>query len=202
MRKICDATRFTLIELLTVIAIIALIAGLLFPVMGKVRQKARLAECMNNLRQAGIAFSAYLSESQSIFPVAAMKPTVNTTEPRISDVLSPYAGDSDKIFRCPSDTKPENAYSGNTEDETFFEVEGSSYEYASMLGGRKLGTERRGNMSSAKRVVMFDFECFHSESSIFSVSQDESGTDDISVANKGGAKNYLFADWHVSDKFD
>jgi general secretion pathway protein G len=202
MRKISAAMSFTLIELLTVIAIIALIAGLLFPVMNKVRQKARLAECMNNLRQVGIAFSSYISESQSVFPIAAMKPTVNTTEPRISDVLSPYAGDSDKIFRCPADTKPESSYSGNTESGTFYEAEGCSYEYASMLGGCKLGTEKRGNMSSAKRVVMFDFECFHRESSIFSVSQDESGTDDISVASKGGAKNYLFADWHVSDKFD
>jgi prepilin-type processing-associated H-X9-DG protein len=201
MRKIFVKC-FTLIELLTVISIIALIAGLLFPVMAKVRQKARLTECMNNLRQVGIGFSSYLSENQSIFPIAAMKPTVNTTEPRISDVLSPYAGDSEKIFRCPSDTKPESSYSGNTEDKTFFEAEGCSFEYASMLGGRKLGTEKRGNMSSAKRVVMFDFECFHRESSILSISQDESETDELEVASKGGAKNYLFADWHVSDKFE
>ncbi|MFA6101965.1 MAG: type II secretion system protein [Victivallaceae bacterium] len=194
--------KFTLVELLTVIAIIAILAGLLFPVMGKIRGKAKLSQCVSNLRQAGIAFSSYMTVSHDTFPVAAMKPTVNTSDLRIADVLKSYVGNNSKVFQCPSDILPEKAYSGNTADKTFFEAEGCSYEYASMLGGRKLGAKMgRDNMSSSDRIVMFDYECFHRTSNILSINQDESDiAEKINVPSKGGAKNYLFADWHVSDK--
>jgi len=45
---------------------------------------------------------------------------------------------------------------------------------------------------------MYDYECFHRVSGIMNFLQDEEAT--ITVSSKGGAKNYLFADWHVTDK--
>jgi len=202
-RSMCNKCKnFTLVELLTVIAIIAILAGLLFPVMGKIRNQAKLTQCVNNLRQAGVGFSSYMVTSRDTFPVAAMKPTVNTSDPRIADVLKSCVGDNRKVFQCPADILPEKSYPGNTGDKTFFESEGCSYEYASMLGGRKLGEKMgRDNMSSSDRIVMFDYECFHRTSSILSINQDEGDTAaQLNVSSKGGAKNYLFADWHVSDK--
>ncbi len=203
-RKNTVNLKFTLIELLTVIAIIAILAGLLFPVLSKVRRQANLTSCVSNLRQIGTGISSYVAEFNGMLPVAAMKPTVNTDEQPISDVLADYTGNNAKVFWCPSDTHPETAYStSNTEEKTFFEAEGTSYEYCSMLGGRKLAdTMGRHNMSSAKRVIMFDFECFHRSSSLFDLSQDESESDSFEVATRGGAKNYLFCDWHVSDKIE
>lgn len=193
---------FTLIELLTVIAVIAILAGLLFPALGQVRNKARLTECLNNLKQVGCAFSGYMVDFSDTFPVAAMKPTVTPEKERIADILSTYAGGT-KIFKCPGDIRPEKEFDGNTEDKTFYEAEGCSYEYASMLGGRKVGaTMGHHNMSSAKRIVMFDYECFHRITSILNISQDESETDSLATTSRGGSKNYLFADWHVSDKID
>ena len=46
---------FTLIELLIVIAIIAILAAILFPVFGRARENARRASCQSNLKQIALA---------------------------------------------------------------------------------------------------------------------------------------------------
>jgi len=91
---------FTLIELLVVVAIIALLAAILFPVFSAARDKARQASCASNLKQLGLGLMQYLQDDDDNYPT-------NKGVSWISS-LYPYVK-STQVFVCPSDTAKPSA---------------------------------------------------------------------------------------------
>ncbi|EIP99208.1 prepilin-type N-terminal cleavage/methylation domain-containing protein [Opitutaceae bacterium TAV1] len=59
---------FTLVELLTVIAIIGILAAIIIPTVARVRTQARLAQATSNLRQTGIAMALYVDDNRGYLP--------------------------------------------------------------------------------------------------------------------------------------
>lgn len=134
---------FTLIELLIVIAIIAVLAAILFPVFSRARENARRSSCQSNLKQIGLGLMQYIQDYDERFPQAWPGNTFGTATPQTNaampgaklktncgttdgywvswmDVVQPYVK-SVQIFVCPSAARPEE----------------SSYGYSTCISGYK-----------------------------------------------------------------
>ncbi|RRJ95397.1 prepilin-type N-terminal cleavage/methylation domain-containing protein [Opitutaceae bacterium TAV4] len=84
---------FTLIELLTVIAIIGILAAIIIPVVGKVRDTARTAQCISNWRQWDTAIKLHINDNKDRFPITINPPpapNAPTKEPWYQ--IAPYLG--------------------------------------------------------------------------------------------------------------
>jgi len=144
---------FTLVELLTVIAILAVLLAILLPVLATARGTARESACVANLRQIGQAFQMYAQDADDLFPFggdpvdlhsnlwAGGTFAVDVTQlGPLHDILRPYTS-SLAVWRCPADVGYDASdISGAPLDArpTGYERFGSSYVYRTELTLRRL----------------------------------------------------------------
>lgn len=163
---------FTLIELLTVIAIIAVLAGLLLPALAVARAKARESTCRSQVHQIGVAVMVYASDYRDHLPVAArLGPEPLLGWQALPGVLGPDLRDSG-VFRCPEDADPATA---------LYPDFGTSYEWNTFVNGRLIdrATFRVAGMDITA-PLLGDGEAFHRER----------------------RRNYLYPDGHVSSSLE
>lgn len=114
---------FTLIELLVVIAIIAILAAILFPVFAQVREKARLTQCLNNVKQMATANRMYMQDWDDKFI-----PRPITHDFHWWKMMKSYVK-NERVFECPSDVPLGIQSPFGPTTKSMFEQYGSSYWY-------------------------------------------------------------------------
>ena len=166
---------FTLVELLVVLAIIAILAALLLPVLGRAKEEARATVCLGNLHQIGLALQIYVQENNNKMPVMRDAPTdpvaaATNTFPIINHVLLAQLGNPN-VLRCPSDLERD------------FEITGSSYAWNNLLNGEDADhlTILTLRFVPQEVPVVFDKDQFHK------------------ARGSSKAVNYLYADGHIKN---
>jgi len=111
---------FTLIELLIVVAIIMILAGLLFPALSNAKYRAKQMQCLSHLKQMGTAIFCYSSDKNDFFPgYMDVGFFFNDMEPYTGVKSGVKTAVEAKFYWCPSDSyrvkymRPAYSYGAN-----------------------------------------------------------------------------------------
>ena len=208
------ASAFTLIELLTVIAIIGILAAIIIPTVSKVRSSARQASCKSNLRQIGMACNLYAEENKGFFPPPKVpgNPVVQNSwlywvytysNPGAKTITSwpeLIAASSTGILKCPSTDLTDTAGVQSWISYKFawsFYLQGQNVVLnATFVPGSTVKAMSRSKLINPSRTFMvadgWQGDVF------FTTYDDTNVVSGIRSSVHGGKADILFADGHVA----
>lgn len=196
----CNRAAFTLTELLACIAIIGLLAAIIFPVVGAVRGNATTAQCSSNLRQCALAINLYAAENKGYAPKITWTLEI---QPYISGLNLKSGVNPDIAFpvSCPSLPFDNSKYGRSTYSMNSWLDTDHSNQNTDANGKVSFSWSMplRNVEDPARKIMLFDGR-------LASTSPDGSqwafnavkGASFIDFRHHGKSANILFVDGHVS----
>jgi prepilin-type N-terminal cleavage/methylation domain-containing protein len=192
---------FTLIEVLVVVAIMALLTAIILPSFAEARRISKKTVCLHNLQQISTAIQSYLHNNRDTFPpdiartptvgaamVPPKRPLPKVLQRELAGTGNKNAEFVNKVFECPADTITIPAMMADPtiggKGPRYFDSQKTSYEWNEELNGK---------MMHYKTVKIFK--------DMFSVPPDklemvkDFETSFHGPANRKGSQNILFADF-------
>lgn len=208
----------TLIELLVVIGVISLLIGLLLPSLQSSRAAARRVQCVNQLKQTGLAFLQFAEANHGKLPRSSHSALAHN-EPPWGYAILPYlegpapdkvnrtltGGLLNAIYRCPDDVRDQRLWSYGKN--VWFELEPS--ETGEVLGVAKGPVYRRLRQipSLSRTILVGELETGSMGDHIMAHFWPLGGAVEVAMSRHIKSANYLWVDGHVtaevfSDTFD
>ena len=190
---------FTLIELLTVVAIIGVLAAILFPVLGRVRETAKDSRCVENLHQIGLAIQTYAADNKGALPATGffgVAPYYNRDQRNFQNSLLPYlnlpaaSGWSTSVltdmvhadvFDCPG-------YKGVTNGKCYLLQQTVTADNGTTIKPWGTITNATGSVSPKPQKIIAI------PNGAWAMRDNDTSTTDM---NHSGYQNTLYFDWHV-----
>lgn len=208
---------FTLIELLIVIAIIAILAGLLLPALNSARMRANSVTCLNQLRQIGTGMISYTRDYQDYVPFCRQKWN-NTAQYMDSWIvmLWPYVGNSSygnffsgrkTIFLCPA-APPDQVYQ-HTYQGTLYSITSYGWntycgcwtdnsQFNGFVSEPRMAKKITANKRPSRAIVCADGQMQKDDQkNMLTVYDYTTALDRLSLRHPGETDQVLYADGHA-----
>jgi prepilin-type N-terminal cleavage/methylation domain-containing protein/prepilin-type processing-associated H-X9-DG protein len=196
---------FTLTEVLIVIAVIALLAAVLLPVLARARERGRQTKCLSNLRQVGLALSMYVDAYDGLYPtVLAKAPSRDSPSGfdlnSVADWTEMVADrlKDKRVQRCPSDSAPEQGFESSYALNAWFEYHVTQSDVTHPAETILLA-ERLNNPETEKQPEHFVWWLWQGKTWPPADTPDPTPTAnrELALTRHNGQSDYLYADGHV-----